>query len=91
VRDLAEVVNICVLSGFVDARGFLLCGSERGLQDLAQVTGTPPGRVVRRGPEGDRLRGHGTCYEVLLNEELVLARVYLDENPGARISQNGNH
>lgn len=84
VETVAQVGEVAT-AGFADGlagdvlhAGHLLraCG-EGVLEHLAQVAGAAVRRVIRRRPEGNRLDGAGAYCEVLLHEELVLARVDL--------------
>lgn len=78
VRDVAIASCADRLVGDVLHAGHLLLACSKGaLQHLAQVAGAAVRRVIRRRPEGDRLNGAGAHGEVLLHEELVLARVDL--------------
>lgn len=78
VREVARASCADRLVGDVLHAGHLLLACGKGaLEHLTQVAGAAVRRVIRRRPEGDRLdstRAHG---EVLLHEELILARVDL--------------
>lgn len=84
IETVTQVREVAIASvadrpvGDILHAGYLLlaCG-KRVLEYFSQIAGAAVRRVIRRRPEGDRLDGARAHGEVLLHEELVLARVDL--------------